>query len=189
MIRYWFNIFFFLIFRTRIIICCILHLISLILFLIFFSPKNPNIIIYSGTILLPIISCGLGEVTFLSYSAHYKKSVLSAWSAGRGSAGIICFLGFLFINQKMFDLKSIPFAIYMFFTPVIQAFAFFVILKRPIKEDEPEISIPNLNAEERQLIGFRKKIGYVPKLFKYIIWLGLVFMLDFVVCQKLVGSI
>lgn len=76
----------------------------------------------------------------------------------------------------------------MFLTPVIQAFAFFVILKRPIKEDEPEISIPNLNAEERQLIGFRKKIGYVPKLFKYIIWLGLVFMLDFVVCQKLVGS-
>ena len=30
------------------------------------------------------ISSGFGEITFLSYTAHYHKSSVSAWSAGTG---------------------------------------------------------------------------------------------------------
>ena len=30
------------------------------------------------------IGSGLGEITFLSFSAHYDKSTVSAWSSGTG---------------------------------------------------------------------------------------------------------
>lgn len=35
------------------------------------------------------LSSGLGEVTFLSYSSKFHRSVVSGWSSGTGAAGLV----------------------------------------------------------------------------------------------------
>lgn len=99
----------------------------------------------------------------------------------------------------------------MIVVPVIEAIAFWGLLRRPaplaasasqvaITDDDKDHEMTNsandletsqreLNEDERPLIGVREKIKYVPKLFKYMIPLTLVYFLEYFINQGLVRCI
>lgn len=42
-----------------------------------------------GGVAMTSFASGLGEPTFLAYSAFFNKNVISTWSSGTGGAGIV----------------------------------------------------------------------------------------------------
>lgn len=55
-----------------------------------------------GGVALTSFASGLGEPTFLAYSAFFNKNVISTWSSGTGGAGIV---GALAYTGEKFTLK------------------------------------------------------------------------------------
>lgn len=64
--------------------------------------------------------------------------------------------------DSIFSIISIPVAI-------INLFVYFYLIKHPITERSVNENQENLT----ELIGFRNKLNYIPKLFKYMIPIGL----------------
>lgn len=92
--------------------------------------------------------------------------MIPAWTSGKGFAGIIGLLIWNMVKHKTFDaiipIISIPVAI-------INLFVYFYLIKNPVTNRSEVIT----GDDETELIGFRNKINYIPKLFKYMIPLGL----------------
>lgn len=97
----------------------------------------------------------------------------------------------------------------MIVVPVVEAIAFWLVLRRPTtvsfdpmdaaaasstdaivsggtKEEDVE-NTHELSEEERPLVGLKNKLKYVPKLFKYMIPLTLVYFLEYLINQGLVS--
>lgn len=72
-------------------------------------------------IALASCSSGLGEVTFLSLTHHYKQTSLSAWSSGTGFAGIFGSFNFMLMTvwlnvstrTTLFSFSILPFAFFL----------------------------------------------------------------------------
>lgn len=101
----------------------------------------------------------------------------------------------------------------MIVVPAIEAVAFWGLLRRPTSlpsasgsqeitsttddtdheltnsASDLENTRPALNDDEQPLIGLKNKIKYVPKLFKYMIPLTLVYFLEYFINQGLVRAI
>lgn len=89
------------------------------------------------------------------------------------------------IRHKKFDaifsIISIPVAI-------INLFVYFYLIKNPITtRSETRSEALNENLENvSELIGFRNKTNYIPKLFKYMIPLGLAVIFQLIGAQVIV---
>lgn len=105
--------------------------------------------------------------------------MIPAWTSGRGASGIIGLLLWNMIKHKSFDaiipIISIPVAL-------INLFVYFYLIKNPITNRSEVITGDN----ETELIGLRNKINYIPKLFKYMIPLGLAVIFQLFAAQVIV---
>ncbi|XP_011501961.1 PREDICTED: battenin [Ceratosolen solmsi marchali] len=132
------------------------------------------------------LSSGLGEVTLLSYSHRYTKNVISTWSSGTGGAGII---GALSYAGLRFFLSSADALLLMLVVPVIQALVFWLVMTHP----EPTLTLVTDNGgvgSQEQIIEAPKmtlgqKLRLVPKLSKYMVPLGLVYLFEYFINQGL----
>ncbi|KAJ8676049.1 hypothetical protein QAD02_011835, partial [Eretmocerus hayati] len=137
-------------------------------------------------VILTSLSSGLGEVTLLSYSHRYTKNVISTWSSGTGGAGVIGASSYAILSMFLDSKETV---LVMVIVPIIQALTFWLILLHP----EPTMVLVTDNGgvgSQEQMIEAPKmtlsqKFNLVPKLLKYMIPLGLVYLFEYFINQGL----
>ncbi|XP_014211039.1 battenin [Copidosoma floridanum] len=154
------------------------------------SMSDGRLIMAVAGVVITSLSSGLGEVTLLSYSHRFSKSVISTWSSGTGGAGII---GALSYTWLLYFLSSKDTLLAMLVVPAIQAITFWLVLTHP----EPTITLVTDNGgvgSQEQIIEAPKmstarKIRLVPGLLKYMIPLGLVYLFEYFINQGLMVNV
>lgn len=135
--------------------------------------------------------------------------MISTWSSGTGAAGLfgaVTYAGLLAIGMKADKTMLL-----MLIVPLIQAIAFFALLRRPTRNCRPRnsnssitsatsiaddpayytsIDAPNpehlLDTCNQPLHGIRNKLRYIPRLFKYILPMLTVYMCEYFINMGLV---
>ncbi|EUB55286.1 Battenin [Echinococcus granulosus] len=74
------------------------------------------------------LSCGLGDVTFLTMVAFFDTGVLASWSSGSGAAGIVGALAYAALTS-IFSPQVTLLAIT--FVPLAMLFMYFLVLEKP----------------------------------------------------------
>lgn len=139
------------------------------------------------------VGAGLGEPTFLAYSANYHENVVSTWSSGTGAAGLFGSLSFAVFTSAGLSPRSA--VLLMLVVPVIMGLSFWVILTHPektkcgrsctmysINEEEEETMLPANNPPP---ITFTQKVVLLPSLMKYMIPVLMVYLAEYVINQGL----
>ena len=96
---------------------------SLASFLIVALSSSEPVVLFG--VVCASISSGFGEITFLSLTAHYHKSTVSAWSSGTGAAGVAGAL--IYAGLRSFLSPKVTLIIQIFI-PVITLVAYFFLL-------------------------------------------------------------
>ncbi|KAL3289973.1 hypothetical protein HHI36_023355 [Cryptolaemus montrouzieri] len=135
----------------------------------------------AGVVLTSFCS-GLGEATYLQYSAFYDKNVLSTWSSGTGGAGVFGAASYTILT--IFGMKNT--LLIMLIVPITMGVSFWIILPRPSEEDQKTIEVQKrVNTEEISdpKTAFINKIKKIPSLMKYMIPLGTVYLFEYFINQ------
>lgn len=125
------------------------------------------------------LSSGLGEVSFLQYSAFYSKNVVSTWSSGTGGAGVLGAVSYAALSGL--GLRNA--LLIMLVVPAFMAVAFWIVLPRP-EEDNAQLFLQP-ETGENLMESFLAKIKLVPGLFKYMLPLGAVYLFEYFINQGL----
>ncbi|KAH8270629.1 hypothetical protein KR018_012550, partial [Drosophila ironensis] len=138
-------------------------------------------------VIITSASSGIGETTFLAYSSNYNKNVISTWSSGTGGAGVIGSLSYA--SLRSLDVSPRDTMLIMLIFPAIEAFAFWLLLRRPEVDILPQVttgdSTKELISDEKPLVGFKEKLHYIKHLFKYMVPLCLVYFFEYFINQGL----
>lgn len=136
-------------------------------------------------VVITSLSSGLGEVTMLSYSNQFSNQVISTWSSGTGGAGVIGAISYATLTTILSIENTL---LIMLIVPLLQAIAFWCILKHPA---HIRISVIKDGVESQEQIikvpekSIRDKINLMPGLLKYMIPLGLVYLFEYFINQGL----
>ncbi|XP_011179303.2 battenin [Zeugodacus cucurbitae] len=131
-------------------------------------------------------SSGIGEPTFLSYSSHFNKNVVSTWSSGTGGAGVIGSLSYA--SLRALNVSPRDTMLIMLFFPALEAFSFWIILRKPTIIPLTNSSLESteeLVTDEKPLQGFKEKLIYIKTLFPYMLPLALVYFFEYLINQGL----
>lgn len=139
----------------------------------------------------------------------FYRNVISSWSSGTGGAGIIGALSYAALIAL--GITPINTMLLMLSVPVIEGFAFWVLLRNPKdipRSDSGDTSATASTADvkdiatistavdmrnyeidefEKPLAGLGDKLRYVPKLFKYMLPISLVYLFEYFINQGLVS--
>ncbi|CAO1390978.1 unnamed protein product [Diamesa serratosioi] len=135
------------------------------------------------------LASGLGEPTFLAYSAYFNKNTISTWSSGTGGAGIVGALCFTVLRSL--GLNNQQTLLVMIAVPILELITFFGLLRKPLPLDQQIAELQKSNkslteaAYEPPLEGIRQKISYIKKLVIYILPLAFVYLFEYLVNQGL----
>ncbi|XP_046464081.1 battenin-like isoform X1 [Daphnia pulex] len=137
------------------------------------------------------ISGGLGEVTFLQYSSHYDKDVVSTWSSGTGGSGLFGALSFAALTTA--GLSARKTVLLMLVIPALMAITFFFILdheKRRVKTNDSDADTEPLMEENQPSfkghiapISMRSKCRMLPRMARFIVPLGSVYLFEYFINQ------
>lgn len=145
----------------------------------------------------------------MDFISSTHRNVISTWSSGTGAAGVfgaVTYAGLLAIG-----ISAEKTMLLMLVVPLLQALAFFALLRRPSRNCIPRSSnssvasaasilespvyyhsfdAPNpthlLDNSHQPLHGIRNKLLYIPKLFKYILPLFFVYLFEYFINMGLV---
>ncbi|KAI8041638.1 battenin [Drosophila gunungcola] len=137
-------------------------------------------------VIITSASSGIGETTFLAYSSRYNKNVISTWSSGTGGAGVIGSLSYASLRSLDFSPRDTMLVMLIF--PVIEAIAFWLLLRRPQVDILPVTTVEStevLITDEKPLVGFKEKFFYIKHLIKYMLPLCLVYFFEYFINQGL----
>lgn len=174
--------------NLRVFISCLLSVTSFLS--VSFATSRRVVII--GVILTSFAS-GLGEPTFLAHSTHYNKNVVSTWSSGTGGAGIIGALSYSLMREV--GLSYHQTLLLMTLVPLLELFTFFIVLSKPIINNQSEVMHEHRPLMAGQIIQatvdppletIAQKFSYIPKLMIYFIPLSLVYFFEYFINQGLV---
>ncbi|XP_064631993.1 battenin-like isoform X2 [Lineus longissimus] len=149
------------------------------------------------------IGAGYGEITFLAFSAHFDKDVISTWSSGTGGAGVFGALAYAGLTSAGLSPKNTLFL--MLVIPVLLAFSYYILIKKPdtvdpksckcgnskesttpLLVDEDTGDGPSMAAMERgKHLGVKQKLLLIKPLLKYMIPLALVYLAEYFINQGL----
>lgn len=134
---------------------------------------------------------------------------MSTWSSGTGGAGIIgslSYAGLIALGLSTRDTMLI-----MIMVPVVEGIAFWCVLRIPVtsnvlgvettsssetttvteetgvQTNDSSDNEPEVNEEDRPLVGLKNKIKYIPSLFKYAIPLTWMYFLVYLINQGFVS--
>ncbi|XP_032793917.2 battenin isoform X3 [Daphnia magna] len=136
------------------------------------------------------ISGGLGEVTFLQYSSKYDKNVVSTWSSGTGGSGLFGALSFAALTTA--GLSARKTVLLMLVVPALMAITFFFVLDhakprikaRDNSDTEPLMEESQSGVKEHTpAISMRSKCRMLPRMARFIIPLGLVYLFEYFINQ------
>jgi battenin len=128
---------------------------------------------------------GLGEPTFLAYSAFFNKNVISTWSSGTGGAGIVGALAYTLLTTVV-NLSNQQAMLVMVCVPTIEFLVFFLLLRKPASSRIEDQDIGEEVAEEDQvppMKSMKEKIFYIKSLLHFMIPLALVYFFEYVINQ------
>ncbi|KAL7054654.1 hypothetical protein AAHC03_025888 [Spirometra sp. Aus1] len=74
------------------------------------------------------LSCGLGDVTFLTMAAFFENSVISTWSSGTGAAGIAGSVFYAVVTSFASPEVTLRATI---FVPIVMLFTYLFMLDKP----------------------------------------------------------
>uniref|UniRef100_A0A090X9W9 Battenin n=2 Tax=Ixodes ricinus TaxID=34613 RepID=A0A090X9W9_IXORI len=144
------------------------------------------------------IGSGLGEITFLAYSAHFDKDVISTWSSGTGGAGVLGALSYAAMASVLSPEKTL---LVMLFVPVLMAISFWGVLVHPklrrdektadeaIPDEEPLLPCSGCTGYTKVTLTFGDKLRLIKPLLKFMIPLGLVYLAEYFINQGLLELI
>uniref|UniRef100_A0A0K0EDP0 Battenin n=1 Tax=Strongyloides stercoralis TaxID=6248 RepID=A0A0K0EDP0_STRER len=155
------------------------------------------------------IGSGLGEITYLALSSFYSKHTILAWSSGTGAAGLIGSFAYAGLTEPNWaNLSPKNACLVMQVIPVIFAIAYWGILKKskniykitilkPItwiikKQNKEMMDICSNNPFSSTNfieLTFKDKIRITLGLLKFMIPLGLVYFLEYLINQGLTSLI
>lgn len=136
------------------------------------------------------LGSGLGEITFLKYSARFDKNVVSSWSSGTGGAGVLGALSYAAIVSFISPEHTLQ---VMLIIPVLLAISFWIILDHPrmiVSESQEFIAERAARccgqaSAPGPTISLKQKLRLVKPLLKYMIPLGLVYFAEYFINQGL----
>ncbi|KAJ6646498.1 Battenin [Pseudolycoriella hygida] len=164
-------------------------------------------------IVLTSLSSGLGEASFLAYTSHFNKNVVSTWSSGTGGSGVIGALSYA--GLIALGISPVDTMLIMLSVPILEGIAFWIILRRPLKNPtntqdggidnmQYQQSTENLQStstikmsyrediekidqsnESEERFGLKDRILYLPHLLKYMVPITLVYFLEYFINQGL----
>lgn len=192
-------------YRFRVVICVLTAAAS---FLIVALSKGVIMSIIGVT--FASISSGLGELTFLSLTAHFKSSVLRFWSSGTGAAGLAGSLSYLGFTQAGLSPSSTLFI--MLLVPPLMAASYWLLLvfppgwsqrecgntcslrpaeesQRPLLGTDSDDLAPDPNNEhyglENDILSLKDKWLIVKSLLRFTIPLAVVYFAEYFINQGL----
>ncbi|XP_076047498.1 CLN3 lysosomal/endosomal transmembrane protein, battenin isoform X2 [Oratosquilla oratoria] len=133
------------------------------------------------------LSSGLGEVTFLPYTSNFHRNTVSAWSSGTGGAGVFGALSYAGLTAIGLTPRATVFS--MLVVPIIMSLNFWVVLEHP--RGKRCCSRNHSYSQELQLehlessLTLKEKFRYVPRLLKFMIPLGIVYIGEYLINQGL----
>ncbi|XP_068703024.1 battenin-like [Montipora foliosa] len=143
------------------------------------------------------ISSGFGEITLLSYSAHFDKDVVSTWSSGTGGAGIFGALSYAAFTSAGVSPRNT--VLVMNVVPFTYGLSYWVILERPKRLTENESLLDQTgNARTTDTgmeptisnpLSFNTKLRIIKSLLKYMIPLFFVYFAEYFINQGLLELI
>ncbi|XP_066598121.1 battenin [Prorops nasuta] len=136
-------------------------------------------------VVLTSLSSGLGEVTLLAYSHQFSKDVISTWSSGTGGAGVIGAGSYAGLTLLMSDEDTL---MLMLIVPFVEAATFWLLLVHP-SPGRHSITKNDVDSQEQIIetreMTFVEKLRLVPKLLKFMVPLGLVYLFEYFINQGL----
>lgn len=127
---------------------------------------------------------GLGEPTFLAYSAYFNKNVISTWSSGTGGAGIVGALAYTVL--RTIGLSNRQTLLVMVTVPVIEIFCFYGLLRKPASNRIEDQHKGDDVAEEDNvppMKSLKEKLLYIKTLLRYMLPLALVYFFEYYINQ------
>ena len=156
------------------------------LLLVAFSTSVPVSLI---GVVLASASSGAGEITFLSMTSHYKRTIISTWASGTGMGA---FAGsFSYAGMTSLGLSPRNTLLLLLIVPALWAFTFWGILKIPqsvynLRETMPIIRMLGTGKHTQpRSMSLLSKLRLVLPLWKYMIPLFIVFFAEYTINQGL----
>ncbi|XP_062520770.1 battenin-like isoform X2 [Corticium candelabrum] len=136
------------------------------------------------------VSAGFGEITFLSYTSHFHKSSVSAWSSGTGAAGMIGALSYASIAGWLGPRDAI---LVMLFVPALLLVSYLFILDRSVMQTSSDVEplLPDSEKGSRTVIKTMRDLPFTTMLLllrpllKYMVPLFFVYMAEYLINQGL----
>ncbi|XP_043471454.1 battenin isoform X1 [Leptopilina heterotoma] len=165
--------------NTRVLACILCSIAGFLLV----GLGETSIIIILG-IVLTSISSGLGELTLIAYCNRFNKHVITCWSSGTGGAGIFGAVSYACLKIWLSTKQTL---LLMLIIPFLEGIAFWIILEIPketVQSDKSGIGSREqiIKVQEKSL---KEKLRLVPTLLKYMLPLGLVYLLEYFINQGL----
>ncbi|KAL3987700.1 hypothetical protein ACER0C_014815 [Sarotherodon galilaeus] len=154
------------------------------------------------------ISSGLGELSFLSLTVFFSRSVLEGWGSGTGAAGLIG--AFLYSGLIQAGLSPRITLLIMLVVPIIMFISYFFLLVYPpslpqwrtketeyaalVSEDRQQLldssddEEPESSTTEDQPTGplsFRERLSVIIGLWRFVLPLGVVYLTEYFINQGL----
>jgi len=136
---------------------------------------------YAGVVCASLGS-GIGEVTFLAYTAHFHSDVVSTWSSGTGFSGVVGSFSYSALISAGLSPRNT--LLVMLVCPVLMALTYGGLLRHPQPADDDVI----MAAAEEPLQASEKKalLRHLPI---FMVPLGLVYLAEYFINQGLVELI
>jgi len=138
------------------------------------------------------MSSGFGEITLLSYSAHFDKDVVSTWSSGTGGAGVFGALSYAgFTSAGVSPRKTV---LIMNVIPFTFGISYWLILKHPkdLAEREPLLETAGTDSvttagrdQAVEVLTLKAKLLITKSLLKYMCPLFFVYFAEYFINQGL----
>ena len=158
--------------------------------------SNTEILVLFGVVNASI-SSGFGEIMFLSMTAWYHKSTISAWASGTGAAGVFGAVVYAALKTSLSPKTTL---LIQLFIPVVMLLTYIFLLGKPKDPVEVEgiyVSVQKTDTDQRlaKKKGIDKFINrdeakfwllhvrYCPHLFKYMLPLFLVYFAEYSINQ------
>lgn len=136
------------------------------------------------------LASGLGEPTFLAYSAFFNKNVISTWSSGTGGAGIVGALAYTLLRRIGLDNRQT--LLVMVVVPVLELFVMYFLLRKPTSskiEDQDKGENVSEENDVSPMNSIKEKILYIKSLLPYMVPLALVYFFEYFINQGLVKNL
>ncbi|KAL7030252.1 hypothetical protein ACKWTF_006589 [Chironomus riparius] len=135
---------------------------------------------------LTSFASGLGEPTFLAYSAFFHHNVISTWSSGTGGAGIAGSLAYSVLRAV--GLTTQQTMLVMIVVPALELLTFFFLLTTPKSHNIEDHHVGDNVKASNDLPAFtstKEKIFYIKRLVHFMVPLCLVYLFEYFINQGL----